>query len=231
MHQLDTYSFRNNATLENQSEISGRKVIRTGKKKQYISYYSKTNEAFLRPESKTSPIRLCTVYSVGLYVYVICTNLVLSFCNVPNSMLHVMVSQKCCDDMSCVTIKRNRNGELDKYLRPLRKDASAFNNLDIICCSGCGPLVIVSHFMRPRSAFDLHRSSMSCFRIMTTVSVLLSDLVNLFNTFLLQIRHVRVIFFFLFIYAIVSIDGVNIQDGRLLNDSKFDSNWLTPRTS
>jgi len=107
------------------------------------------------------------------------TYLMLSFCNVPNSILHVIVSQKCCDDTSWVTIRRNRNGEPAKYLRPLLNDAKAFNNLDIICCSGCGPFVIINHFMRLCSDFDLRKSSKSYFWIMTTVSILFPDLVNL----------------------------------------------------
>lgn len=112
--------------------------------------------------------------------FVMYTNLVLSFCSVPNNMLHVIVSQKCCDDTSCVTIRRNRNDEPARYLRPLLNEARAFNSLDIICCSGCGPLVIVSHFMSPCSAFDLHKSNRSCFLIVATVLyLLLSDLVNL----------------------------------------------------
>lgn len=109
------------------------------------------------------------------------THPMLSFCNVANNMLHVIVSQKCCDDMSWVTIRRNRNGESAKYFRPLLKDARAFNNLDIICCSGCGPFVIVNHLMSPLSALDLHKSNKSCFLIITTVAVLLVDLVNLWK--------------------------------------------------
>lgn len=110
-----------------------------------------------------------------------CAHPVLSFCNVPNNMLLVIVSQKCCDDMSWVMMRRSKNGEPAKYLRPLLNDAMAFSSLDIICCSGCGPLVIISHFMRPCSALDLHKSKRSYFCIIITVSVLFSNFVNLFK--------------------------------------------------
>lgn len=108
---------------------------------------------------------------------------VLSFCNVPNSMLLVIVSQKCCDDISWVMIRRSKNGEPVKYLRPLLNEARAFSSLDIICCRGCGPFVINSHFMSPCSALDLHKSNRSYFFIINTVSVLFSDFVNLFQKY------------------------------------------------